>query len=226
MAKTCSIKGCGKPVIARGWCSKHYNIWYDHGDPEYKRVGKWEGKTCLVPECNEPVQTAGYCKLHYSRFKRWRDPYENRKSGITKQYRYEYSSFKSMRARCRYQGTYEFYNYGGRGVKVCDRWSGRDGFKHFLEDMGERPKGKTLDRIDSDGDYCPENCRWATPLEQNNNRRNNKLVCYKGKTQTIAQWERELGFNRGTLQRRVRDGWSVEKALNIPSRGPHFLDVK
>lgn len=226
MAKICSIEGCDKPVIARGWCSKHYSLWYDHGDPEYKRIGKWEGKACLVPRCDNPVRTAGYCTLHYSRFKRWGNPYEKHRSGITKQYKREYASFKSMRARCNYPGAYEYYNYGGRNIKICKRWSGEEGFQHFLDDMAPRPEGMSLDRIDVNGDYCPENCRWASSMAQNNNRRSNKRIGFNNECHTIAEWERLLGFNRGTLQRRIRDGWDVEKTLTTPSKGSYFLGAK
>ena len=79
-----------------------------------------------------------------------------------------YTSWRSMWARCRRANHHKFALYGGRGIAVCERWQD---FTNFLEDMGERPAGRTLDRIDGDGDYCPDNCRWATSLEQRHNRR-------------------------------------------------------
>jgi hypothetical protein len=82
-----------------------------------------------------------------------------------------YQTHNAMKHRCSNPNHQRWESYGGRGIKVCDRWLGEDGFKNFLEDMGERPEGTTLDRINNDGNYEPTNCRWATISEQNKNRR-------------------------------------------------------
>jgi hypothetical protein len=84
-----------------------------------------------------------------------------------------YNSWRAMRMRCNIQSTRQYADYGGRGIKVCQRW---DSFLQFLQDMGERPDGHSLDRIDTNGDYTPDNCRWANRQTQNRNTRRNNLI--------------------------------------------------
>lgn len=117
----------------------------------------------------------------------------------------EYRSWSHMKQRCQNPNNPSYPDYGGRGIKVCERWQT---FANFYVDMGERPAGCTLDRKDNDGDYCPENCRWSGSVEQNNNRRGNVLVTYDDKTQTVSQWARELGVSHATILGRVGRGWT------------------
>lgn len=134
-------------------------------------------KICKIDGCGRPVKGYGYCSKHYQRLKRnGHTDLIIEYGGPRKEYPREYKSWSAMRDRC-LRKTHEHYkDYGGRGVKICDRWCGAHGFAHFLEDMGPRPPKMSLDRIDPDGDYCPENCRWASPRAQCCNKRNSRKV--------------------------------------------------
>jgi len=105
-------------------------------------------------------------------------------------------------------------DYAGRGVTVCDDWKV---FENFLRDMGERPEGMSLDRIDNSKGYSPENCRWATPKEQLNNTRRNRFLTLNGETKTVAQWAEEAGINAGTIYSRLGRGWSGADLLVVAS---------
>jgi hypothetical protein len=126
-----------------------------------------------------------------------------------------YAIWKSMRTRCCNKNCAAYKHYGGRGIKICQRWM--DSFENFLNDMGERPSMEhTLDRIDNNGDYCVENCRWATQLEQKNNTRKNAFLSFNGKTQTIAYWARELNLSPATISGRYQRGLSDIDCLSTP----------
>jgi hypothetical protein len=131
-----------------------------------------------------------------------------------------YKSWAAMTQRCQYAQSNRYYRYGGRGIEICERWIGRDGFANFLADMGERPsKHHTIDRIDNDGNYCPENCRWATREEQMRNRSNARILTHQGISQTVAAWSSQTGMDRHTIVSRIDVlGWSVDKALTTPPR--------
>ncbi len=124
-----------------------------------------------------------------------------------------YQIWAVMKYRCLNPNFKGYARYGGRGITVCERWMV---FDNFYEDMGECPKGMSIDRINNDGNYCPENCRWATPKQQARNTSRNKPITYKGKTLCISEWAAELGISRKTLLHRLNYGWSVEKAFNEP----------
>lgn len=123
-------------------------------------------------------------------------------------------SWEAMKRRCLVERDKDYPRYGGRGITVCDRW--RDSFVAFVEDMGVKPEGTSLDRIDNDGNYDPDNCRWAPVDVQNNNRRSNRPLTHQGRTQTLAQWARETGMSRATLANRIRNGWPLGDALSTP----------
>lgn len=108
--------------------------------------------------------------------------------------------WKAMRERCTKPHHPSYPRYGGRGIKVCDRWNS---YANFLADMGPQPAGLTLDRIDNDGHYEPGNCRWATRKQQAANTSRNVLVTFRGRTECISQWAKELGVGRNTLVARL-----------------------
>lgn len=118
-------------------------------------------------------------------------------------YRRLYNIWGKMKARC-YQKSNEYYkNYGGRGIQICNEWlESFDNFRDWAITNGYQDD-LTIDRINNDGNYEPNNCRWATYLIQANNTRANRLLTYKGKTQTFSQWARELGINKTTLYQRL-----------------------
>lgn len=121
-----------------------------------------------------------------------------------------YSTYMSMISRCHRVGSTKYERYGAVGIHVCERW--RESFEHFLEDMGERPDGMTIDRIDGKLGYFKENCRWATPATQQHNIKTNVHITYAGVTKTVTEWSKELGIE--TLSWRLRHGWSIEDAFN------------
>lgn len=128
-----------------------------------------------------------------------------------------YRSWESARARCNNPNNPDYAGYGGRGIRVCERWND---FTTFLSDMGERPRGHTLDRIDVNGNYEPGNCRWATHSDQSLNRRCIRRYKFEGRALTIAELSRDTGIPYQRLHERiVRRGWGVDRAVFEPARG-------
>jgi hypothetical protein len=126
----------------------------------------------------------------------------------------EYRSWAGMVQRCTNPNAKHYDYYGGRGIAVCTEWL--ESFENFYRDMGDRPAGCSLDRIDSSGNYCKENCRWSTASEQQNNMRSNRTLTYDGRTMTVAQWIKELNLNSNTTRKRLRLGWTAEEVLTTP----------
>lgn len=124
-----------------------------------------------------------------------------------------YKIWAGIRKRCNYKKDKDFDYYGGRGIRVCERW---EKFENFFKDMGERPKGMTLDRIDNNGNYCKENCRWISRKRQMNNTRYNHLLTYKGKTMSMMDWSEYLEIPYSRIRTRINTfGWSIEKTFEV-----------
>lgn len=124
-----------------------------------------------------------------------------------------YSIWVQMIGRCHNKNHANFHRYGGRGITVCERW--REDFMAFREDMGDPGEGLWLDRINNDGNYTPENCRWATPRRQGNNTSRNIDIAIGGATKTASQWARANGLNPHTALSRISRGWDPEKAVTV-----------
>jgi hypothetical protein len=126
-----------------------------------------------------------------------------------------YRTWSSMKQRCKSSKAPNYKYYGGKGISVCDSW---EKFENFLADMGERPENMTIDRIDSNGDYTPENCRWADADQQNRNRSCANIIEFKGVAKNLTEWAKEIGMNKQTLAERINSGWSIEKAITQRKR--------
>lgn len=126
----------------------------------------------------------------------------------------EYNIWKHMRARCNNVQNHAYKWYGARGIKVCGRWD--NSFIAFYEDMGPCPEGRSIDRIDNNKDYAPENCRWATQKEQMRNMRRNNEIYIKGEQHCLSEAAEILGVDRQLLKDRKRRGWDFDRIVNTP----------
>jgi len=127
-----------------------------------------------------------------------------------------------MWQRCTTPENPNYARYGGRGIRVCERWKK---FENFFADMGKRPSPKhSIERKDNDGDYTPKNCVWATREEQANNTRRNRYLTHNGETLTLEAWAKRLGLSSSTLSHRLTKGWPLEEVLTTKrwaARGPN-----
>lgn len=126
-----------------------------------------------------------------------------------------YETWRNMLSRCGQPSCERYPRYGGRGISVCRQWLS---FDVFYADMGPQPDGKSIERIDNDGDYTPENCRWATHDEQMQNVGHVKFLEWNGERLTRSQWADRVGLHRETIRSRLKRGWTVERALTTPTQ--------
>jgi hypothetical protein len=125
----------------------------------------------------------------------------------------EYQSWHAMMDRCRNPNRINYNKYGGVGIGVCERWYD---FRNFYKDMGSRPEGTSIDRIDNNGNYEPNNCRWATTKQQNNNLSNNVIIFYQGETMCASDWSKRLGGCESVVASRLSRGWDIKKSVTTP----------
>src|SRR5690606_6584889 len=181
--KTCTIDGCAKQIAAKGMCTMHYKRMRKHGDPHH------------ITKKTPPSR-----KRHGA-------------SWVNGKATPEYNAWSSMKSRCENPTVASNKDYGGRGIRVCDRW--RDSFETFLADMGPRPSPQhSIDRIDNNGNYEPRNCRWATVLRQQRNKRSNHYVQFRGKTMTVTEAAEIAGANIVLVRSRIKRGWPIERAVS------------
>ena len=137
----------------------------------------------------------------------------------------EFQIWKAMRRRCNCKNASNYYRYGGRGVKVCDEWNDFVNFYKWCAENGFK-EGLTIDRIDNDGDYCPENCRWVDKITQGNNKSNNRKILYKGEQLSLMQVERITNIDHRTLGKRLDAGWTIEQSTEIKPRYGNRIATK
>lgn len=194
----CSIEGCGKKRVAHGFCAMHRRRFKTHGDPLYVR----KKKICKFDGCVRKAVGFEYCSLHYKRFKNHGSP-----SVVTiEQHRMEdsteYNTWMGMKARCGNKNNHKWTRYGARGIFVCDEW--KKSFLCFYRDMGNRPHGMQLDRIDNDGPYSKENCRWVTPAINSRNSstcrfKEQEIIYIRLSPKTNTEIAKEFGCQRQTI---------------------------
>lgn len=133
-----------------------------------------------------------------------------------------YAVWGTMRRRCQDENHKDFANYGGRGIEVCQEWQDYEEFRKWAFANGydpNAPKQKcTIDRIDVNGNYEPDNCRWVSAKVQQNNRRNNRVLTYDNETNTLAEWNRKCGFPKDLIAKRLNAGWTLERAITTPAK--------
>lgn len=187
-------------------------------------VGRFYGAVCLVEGCLKLSRALGFCNAHYQKKYKYGDPLvQGGPSGAKpkhgRTHTLEYNSWMSMRRRCEYPQHHQYKNYGGRGIKVCERWRS---FNNFFADMGLRPSpAHSIERRNNNGNYEPGNCVWATSKEQGSNTRTNRLVMYGGMNMTLSQCAERCNMPRTTMHSRISRWGLVDRVFTAPVQRKH-----
>lgn len=184
--RRCSVVNCGRGVVSRGWCHKHWTRWRSHGDPSIVLKASGQEMARRARRHGE----AAHLSPHTAEYKAW----------------------QSMKSRCYYKKGPAYADYGGRGITVCDRW--RNSYEAFLADVGRRPSpSHSLNRIDNDGNYEPGNVEWATIAQQARNTRRNRFLSINGERLCVLDWAARVGVMPELIYRRLARGESPEDAV-------------
>lgn len=206
MRSICRIPECGRIVNSNGLCKNHIRKLRLYGDPLYKKVVR----KCCVVDCHRKHYSNGYCDRHWNRIK------SHGSINSTKDFHgmegsTEYATWLGMKGRCYNKNNHKYHRYGARGIYVCDEW--KNSFSKFFADMGPRPPGLQLDRINNDGPYSKENCRWVTREENSRNRSDNTfkkedIIYIRSSTERNCDLARKFGCQRQTIGNiRARRTW-------------------
>ena len=174
-------------------------------------------KRCTVEGCQHLSNARGLCRTHYARWKKHGDTETGARNlrhghAVRGKFSPEYQTWRAMISRCEDPKADRFQQYGGRGISICDRW--RNSFQNFLADMGQRPAGTFIERIDVNGNYEPGNCKWETQARQARNKSTNKLITFRGETRPLIEWSEKLGINYSRMRARAQHGFPPEAILS------------
>ena len=178
------------------------------------------------PTCQKAYRKQRYAEFKEHDYQKSREWISNNKEHFeekTKEWmerKPSHACYRAMLNRCLSPLNDHYHHYGGRGITVCARWQGENGYANFIEDMGERPSNKlTIERLDVNGNYEPSNCEWGTRKQQGRNRRTNRNVTIAGRTQCVSAWAEEIGIDHASFWQRLAKGWPEERLL-LPNMQP------